>query len=200
MAQDLTRAGVTIPSLPQRLVDLAMAVGTVQHKGQPVRYNLPEGWQISPLERTEAISLLSTLTSLLDPASPFERCPADQARVALITKLLRGLGGAADMSEIAADSKIAMYSDAIEDLPVWAIDKAIKRWARGECPRQIEPEPRYSFPPAPGVLRKMALLETEQPNLHKTLLTRLLAALPLERAMDPTPIPATPSVPALRRM
>jgi len=190
--------------LPPRLAALAGALGTVEHPGQPVRHNLPAGWEVTDEDRKGAGSLLSTLTSMLDPQAPFEiddrTVDGHMAKGALLTKMIDGLAGPANQSATAASAKIEMYADAIEDLPAWAIDKAIKRWARGECPYSIEESPRYAFPPAPATLRKMALFDIEDLRRNERKLKNLLAALPLERAMDPEPLPAAPGLPALRRM
>lgn len=197
------------PTLWQRprLARLALAVGTVKHPHQPVRYNLPAGWQpISPEDRQEASTLLSTLTTALDPTASFlldgDVYDGQMAKAALLTKMIRGLGGKADPSDIEASSKVSMYADSINVLPAWAIDLAIKRWGRGACPSSIEEKPNYNFPPSPAALRAMAFLELETPRRQHDLLTRLLAATSVDDAMDPDKVPhSTAVVPAsLRRM
>jgi len=191
----------SIQSLPPRLAALAGAVGTVQHPGQPTRYHLQIGWAISDMDRAEAASLLSTLTSNLDPTASFDGDPGPAAKGALLTKLIRGLAGAAETSDIVAAAKIEMYADAIEDLPAWAIDAAIKRWACGSCPPEIEEKPKFAFPPAPATLRGLAMLELELPRRYVLMLTRLVDAVPMDRALDPEPLPKSFGVgPALRRM
>lgn len=197
--------GALTQSQRRRLVDLGRAVGTVQHPGQPLRYNLPVGWTLPPSDLEDAKNLLSILMPMIDPASDFEIepgrfAPAAQSKGALLTKMIRGLAGPAETSAVAAASKIEMYADAVEDLPAWTIDKAIKRWARGECPASIEETPRYAFPPAPATLRSLAREELAGPKRDAELLQRLIAAVPIEEAMDPARVPTTPNLPALRRM
>lgn len=192
--------GGSITSLPQRLVDLATAVGTVQHEGQSVRHNLPAGMAMSAEDRAEATRLLSTLTSDLSPNAPFEGEDGLMAKGALLTKMIHGLAGAANQSEVAATSKIEMYADAVDDLPAWAIDKAIKRWGRGSCPTEIEPHPRFSFPPSPAALRALSTLELHLPRRLKTMLENLLVAVPTADAMNPQSPKAFGVGPALRRM
>lgn len=208
MGKDLTTgraAAGTIMSLPPRLVALAGAVGTTQHPGQPVRYDLPTGWTMSDAERDQARNHLSTLTSLLSPDAPFEiegqLESGQQAKGALLTMMIEGLAGPAEKSKIRADSQVEMYAYAIEELPAWAIEKAIKRWARGSCPKDVEENPRFAFPPSPATLRALAKLEMETPQRQAVMLQNLIASVPLERALDPTPMPgSSPGVPALRRM
>lgn len=191
--------------LPPRLAALAGALGTVEHPGQAVRHNLPAGWKVTEADRKGATGLLSTLTSMLDPQAPFEVenrvVDGHMAKGALLTKMIDGLAGPANPTATAQAAKIEMYADAIEDLPAWAIDKAIKRWARGECPYSVEEHPRYAFPPAPATLRAMALFDLEDLRRNEQKLKNVLAAIPLERAMNPEPLPKSFGVgPALRRM
>lgn len=205
--QELTVAKLrSIISLPPRLAALAGAVGSVQHPGQPVRHHLQTGWAMSDLERAEARSLLSTLTSDLSPEAMFDvdgrAEPGHLAKGALLNKMIRGLAGAAEPSPLTSAAKVEMYADAIEDLPAWAIDKAIKRWALGECPVSVEENPNYTWPPSPATLRKMALFELDLPRRYVAMLTRLVEAIPMSDALDPDwKAPKQFGVgPALRRM
>lgn len=205
MARDVTAVRAvanldTIRSLPRRLADLAGALGTVQHQGQQVRHHLQIGWAMSDLERREALSLLSTLTSALDPEAPFVGEPGQMAKGALLTQMIRGLAGAAEVSDIVAASKIEMYALAVQDLPAWAISSAIARWARGACPYTIEEKPNYNWPPSPATLRAMAKFDMTEYERSARLLTNLVNAIPLERALDAEPMPSTGAVPAIRRM
>lgn len=197
----VTGAGRSIPSLPQRLVALAGAVGTVQHPGQPVRHHLQTGWTMTAQERAEAANLITTLTSSLDPAATFEGKPGPEAKAALLTKVIKGLGGAAEVSDLVAAAKVEMYADQIDVIPAWAIDIAIKRWGAGNCPADIEERPNYNFPPSPAALRKMAMLELDLPRRYVAMLTNLVDAITMERALSPDPMPKEFGVgPALRRM
>lgn len=118
----------------------------------------------------------------------------------LITKLVHGLAGAAQPSELQVSSKMAMYADAVGDLPAWTIALASRRWAQGDCPAEIDPMPRFAFPPSPAALRALALLELAPVKRDVRMLENLLKAVPLERAMDATPLPSLPCLPTLRRM
>lgn len=192
-----------IPSLPQSLAGLV--VGSVQWPGQKTRLHIQtrEG-ALTEAERTEAEATLSTLTIALSGSAPFEVegkiYPGEEAKGILLMKLLRGLAGRQG-SEAEGFAKAEMYGDAIEDLPAWAIDKAVKRWARGECPYSVQEKPNYDFPPSPATLRKMALFDMDTPKRDAARIRALLDCIPLERAMDPKPIPEVRGLlPALQRM
>lgn len=196
----------TIPSLPRRLAGLS--IGTVQWPGQQVRLHIQtrEG-TLTEAERTEAEALLSTLTIALSGEASLELegrvYPGPEAKDVLVLKIIRGLAGASKASDVEATAKMAMYGDAIDDIPAWAIDKAVKRWAKGLCPYSIEEKPDYKWPPAPAVLRKMALFDMEEHSRNIAKLKALLECIPLKRAMDPEPLPVAVgdrSLPTLRRM
>lgn len=187
----------SIPSLPPQLRHLASAVGTVQHPLQPLRYDLPEGFQMTSEERIEAKQLRERLTLLLDPMAALDGIPGDEAKAALITKVVRGLAGAANPSEAVVTAKTSLYADGVGELPAWAIDLAIKRWAKGSCPPEIEKDPDFNWPPCPATLSKLAKLELQPLQRDVMALDNLLAAVPTSRAMDPKPLSPTSDVPRL---
>ncbi|MCK1437067.1 hypothetical protein IVA97_18340 [Bradyrhizobium sp. 15] len=104
--------------------------------------------------------------------------------------MLLAFPAAGSASEAAAQARSDVYDDALSDVPPWAINNAIKRWSRGEVPSDLALGPvNYTFAPSPAVLRKIAKYELAPFQEQAVKLRRLLKAIPLERAMDPTPIP-----------
>jgi hypothetical protein len=96
------------------------------------------------------------------------------------------MGGS--LSEAAAEARADMYDDALSDIPPWAIEAAIKRWGKGDVPDLRMGSLNFTFAPAPAILRKICTLEL-QPYVDQALkLRRLLEAISIERAMDPSPI------------
>jgi hypothetical protein len=190
----------------RQLVVLAGAVGTVQYPGQGIRHHLPQGWKMPQSVRAAATTLLSTLTTALDPQSPFEldrkTYDGQEAKAVLITKVIDGLAGAAQRNEVQSIAAVDLYAEAIDDLPAWSIDLAIKRWCRGGCPADIEAAPKYAWPPAPATLRKMAELELTVLRREYGLIKNLVAAITFEHAMDPDRpvLIGDRTLPALRRM
>jgi hypothetical protein len=117
--------------------------------------------------------------------------------------MLLAFPAAGSSSEAAAQARSDVYDDALSDIPPWALNAAIKRWSRGEVPADLGLGAlNYSFAPAPAVLRKVAKYELSPFEAQANKLRRLLAAVPVERAMDPAPIekPATPNAPRLRAL
>jgi hypothetical protein len=60
------------------------------------------------------------------------------------------------------------------EVPAWAVDEAVRRWHRGECGDEYN----YSFAPAPGALRRIALQELEPAMATLRSLKLMLSAAP----------------------
>lgn len=198
----------SIPSLPRRLVDLAWSLGTVHHEGQPVRYTTAA--PLNAEARKEVEGLVENLTLRLDPMASFD--PGDgappmdarSAKAMLLTKMILGLAGASKPDDAVVAAKMDMYADAIEGRPAWALDLAIKMWAGGECPRDIEPSPDFRWPPSPATLRRLIDFHLDLPKRMVLKFKNLLAAVTTARAMAPAPLPNAPApglaLPTMRRM
>lgn len=81
------------------------------------------------------------------------------------------------------EARLSFYQEATFDIAPWALDAAIKRWVRGDIEKG-----NADFAPSPARLRELCEEETEPFEVKIFKLERLLSALPMERAMDPTPI------------
>jgi hypothetical protein len=70
---------------------------------------------------------------------------------------------------------VSVYlDDALDDVPAWAVENAMRRWHRSECGVLHN----YAFAPAPGVLRGIALQELEPAKLVLRQLKLVLSAAP----------------------
>jgi hypothetical protein len=87
---------------------------------------------------------------------------------------------------------LSFYQEAVFDIAPWAIDAAIKRWARGEVK-----DANVDFAPSPGVLRRLCETELEPFKAVMQTLHRLQSAVSIERAMDPTPLPVADAHPSI---
>lgn len=92
-------------------------------------------------------------------------------------------------SEQAMEARLSFYQEAVSDIAPWALDAAIKRWVRGDIDKG-----NVDFAPSPGALRRLCEDELEPFEAQMFKLNRLLSALPIERAMDMTPLPP-PEIP-----
>lgn len=175
-------------SLPLPLARLEKSLGTVKWPEQPARLNFPSGMELSEEQREDITARLEQLRQ----ATTGENLTAAQcskARLSLLTKLLLGYPTAGSATEQAMDARLSFYQEAVSDIAPWALDAAIKRWVRGDIGKG-----NIDFAPSPGALRRLCEDELEPFQAQIVKLKRLLAALPIERAMDPTPLPK-PEIP-----
>jgi hypothetical protein len=115
--------------------------------------------------------------------------------------MLLGFPAAGSSSDAAADARGDIYDHAVEDIPPWAIDAAIKRWAKGNVPDLKMGAHNFNFAPGPAVLRAICNLELEDFKKQQADIEKLLACVTTEQAMDPAPVVASASLaPVLKRM
>jgi hypothetical protein len=179
----------TMRSLPLRLEKLASSIGTTKWPGQPERLDLPSGKALTPEDRTEVEERLKQVEEIVSGKNLTTNESA-KARLSLLTRMLLAFPAVGSSSEAAAQARSDVYDDALSDIPPWALNAAIKRWSRGEVPADLNLGTlNFNFAPAPAVLRKIAKLELRPFEQQAYRLRRLLNAVSIERAMDPTPIP-----------
>jgi hypothetical protein len=199
----------TMRFLPHRLAVLAKSVSSTQWPGQPERLSLPTGWQMAAADRMDAQAHLLRLKEALAPDKP-DPMTASALRLFFLTRLQLGLPIARGTSEEAAEARGDFYEIALEDMPPWTVDKAIRRWIRREIGGLGLSETNTTFAPGPSTLRQIC--EDVVKPLHSDViaLERLLRTIPQSAAMDPAPVRIEPpagaqsvrerAVPQLRRM
>lgn len=107
-----------------------------------------------------------------------------EAALALISKMLLAYPMAGNSAE-AGMARGEAYLAALDDVPPWAIAEAIRKWHRGEGGSR---DSNYRFAPAPAELRYSAMQILQPAKQTIAHLEAVLTALPIDRAMDPTPI------------
>jgi hypothetical protein len=142
--------------------------------GEGTKKYLPAGLILTPeqkvaIEQRRAIAFFST------EADASERKP----RLGLIAKLLLSYPVAGGGGERSGEARAEAYMDALDDIPAWALDQAIRGWHRGEVG-----EHNYSFAPAPAVLRSVCKrLLAPYRKIHDDMLA-LLNARPLAEVLN----------------
>lgn len=179
----------TMRSLPSKLAKLASSIGTTTWPGQPTRLDLPSGMELTDQDRKEIQTRLDEITQIIT-GSNLTINESAKARLSLLTKMLLAFPAAGSSSVEAAQARSDVYDDALGDLPAWAINAAIKRWAKGEVPADLNMGAlNFTFAPSPAILRKLAKVELSPFEGQAAQLRALLKTIPIERAMDQTPIP-----------
>ncbi len=169
---------------PLQLERLASSIGKTQWAGQPERRDLPSGMELTVRDREEIETRLRQLTEITTGTNLTINEFA-KARLSLLTKMLLAFPAAGSSSEAAAQARSDIYDDALGDMPPWAINAAIKRWARGEVP--ADPNMgilNFTFAPSPAILRKLAKVELGPFELQAAKLRALLKTIPIERAIE----------------
>jgi hypothetical protein len=180
-------------SLPLAFARLEKSLGTVRWPGQPTRVNFPSGMGLSEDERKHLTGRLEEIQRVTTGAN-LDPKECSKARLSLLINLMLGYPAAGNTTDEAAEARLSFYHDAVSDIAPWALDAAIKRWVRGDIGKG-----NIDFAPSPGALRRLCEDELEPFKAQAWKLNRLLSAVPIEQAMDPTPIPE-PDKPTLRLM
>lgn len=77
-----------------------------------------------------------------------------------------------EAGDLAAEAKSEAYMAALEDVPFWAVQEAMRRWYRGECGAKHD----YRWQPAPATLRELAQIETYRVRAVRRKMSELLDA------------------------
>lgn len=149
--------------------------------GEGTKKYLPAGLTLTPEQKLSAENRKTMLAEVLG-VDRAQKKP----RLGLIAKMLLTYPITNGNSEASGAARAEAYLDALDDIPPWILDKAIRGWNRGEVG-----EHNYSFAPGPAVLRGVCkrLLAPYQRQLDEV--TALLDAKPLadllssERRADP---------------
>jgi hypothetical protein len=158
-------------------------MGEVKQPGQPTRRYLAGGLSLTSNQRAEAERVKMQLEQALLPGGDM----GQKARAVIVSKLIMSSGGPA-LTPHAVTAKAEAYSEALDDIPPWAVAAAVRAWRRSECGDR-----NYDFAPSSGTLREICLEKMLPYTRALESTTGLLEAMTLDRAMDSTPIeqPAT---------
>jgi hypothetical protein len=155
-----------IPLWPAWLSSL-LAVCERTTSGRP---EIPASRALVPAQREIISRHIKNLEEVLAQTPENDRT-ADQVMLVTITKMLKVLAGS-KKQEAESELKAEAYAAALEDIPSWAIEAAVRGWYRGAYGL----DHNYAWPPAPAVLRAAAISETKQLKGRIIELRNLLAA------------------------
>ena len=116
---------------------------------------------------------ISDLTKVLT-MTPYEDERHGELTLVTVTKMTMVLPSR-ESGDLAGEAKGEAYMAALEDVPSWAVQEAMRKWHRGE----YGPKHDYKWQPAPSTLRELAMIETYRVMATLRMLSDLLAAEPL---------------------
>lgn len=128
---------------------------------------LPKSSMLSPSERAVVEPAHKALQAMLlqTPENHSEivinghRIDTEDAMLALITKMMKAKP-AQRTDEIGVEATGESYMIALEDVPVWAVEAALRKWYRGESVVLNPKQPHnFTWRPDTASLRKLALIE-----------------------------------------
>lgn len=91
-----------------------------------------------------------------------------------VTKMMMVLPSK-ESGDLAGEAKGEAYMAALDDVPSWAVQEAMRKWHRSE----YGPKHDYKWQPAPSTLRELAMIETYRVMGIRRRLNDLLLAEPL---------------------
>jgi hypothetical protein len=106
--------------------------------------------------------------------TPAEDILHGELTMTTVTKMTLVLPGR-EAGELAGVARGEAYMAALEDIPSWAVQEAMRKWHRAEH----GPKHDYKWQPAPATLRELALLEVWRVKGTVRKLNDLLLAEPL---------------------
>lgn len=105
--------------------------------------------------------------------TPEENTFHGQTTLTTVTKMMLVLPSR-ENGELAGEARGEAYMAALEDVPGWAVQEAMRRWHRSEC----GPKYDYTWQPGPSTLREIAMLEAYRVMAVRRKLNELLLAEP----------------------
>lgn len=94
----------------------------------------------------------------------------------IVTKMLLALA-APRTSETGAEAKGEAYMAALEDIPSWAVQEAVRGWYRGSSLVLDAKMPHdFRWSPAPAILRRLAEIEAAKVKWRATSLQQIIDA------------------------
>jgi hypothetical protein len=143
---------------------------TGKHREVPV---LPRSLILGKEQRMLVERHISALDQIMD-MTPESGADFGEATTIAVSKMTMVLAGR-EAGELASEAKGEAFIDALEDVPSWAVQEAMRRWHRGEC----GPKHDYKWQPAPATLRELAMIEVYRVKAVRRRLADLVLAEPL---------------------
>jgi hypothetical protein len=112
----------------------------------------------------------------LSKRTPIKDPQAEQDTLVAVTKMMVALPSMTQ-NELSAEVRGEAFMAALDDVPAWAVQAAVRRWYRGECGKNAKGEPYdCHWCPAPAELRRIALAEMYPLNERLNTIEGLLRA------------------------
>jgi hypothetical protein len=136
---------------------------------------LPASLIPNEAQREELTRHVSDLNALCEHVPARDR-EIEKEMLVVLTKMMMVLPSASQ-NELSAEARGEAFLTALEDIPLWAVHAAIRRWYRGSCGKNEQGKPYdYGWCPAPADLRRIALTDVNRIKGRAHQLQRLIDA------------------------
>ena len=134
---------------------------------------LPKGLMLGKEQRMLIEQHVANLTAVL-AMTPIEDERHGELTLTTVTKMMLVLPSR-EAGDLANEAKGEAYMAALEDVPSWAVQEAMRKWHRKEC----GPKYDYVWQPGPSTLREVAMAEVYRVMWVCRRLNEVLVAEPL---------------------
>jgi len=174
------RRPAQMPSLPAWATSQLASLQEAQQPDQTGRYRsvmtLPASSMPNPAQRAAMEKHIADLVPMLSQ-TPAVSADYEAATLVLVTNLMLALPGQRT-SEAGAEATGDAYLMALDDIPTWAVESAIRGWYRGASAKTDKEPHDFRWRPAPAVLRKLAWIEEWKIRGRMDEMRKLLQAEP----------------------
>jgi len=170
-----------MPSLPEWAASRIASLSDAIQRDQTGRWRqvptIPASLILKAAER-EAVDQHVTALDHLCGQTPENSSKFEAAMLIVLTNMMMVVPSMTQ-NELSAEARGEAFMAALDDIPVWSVQAAIRRWYRGDCGND-ERGRRYDYhwSPAPAELRRIAFAEMWHVKSRSQSLRRLLSAVP----------------------
>ena len=163
------RRPAQIPSLPEWVVSRLESLKDNWQNGK-MTLTLPAAMILSDIESVMVRRHIADLGSLV-VSTPQTSADAEAETLVIVTKMLLALPGQRS-TDTGNEAKGEAYLAALDDVPPWAVQEAVRKWYRGEHGSKFD----YRWSPVPADLRSLARNEEFKVRGRMTVLERIVKA------------------------
>lgn len=171
------RRPAQIPSLPEWVVSRLESLKDNWQNGSKA-LTLPAAMVLTEQQKAMVSSHIAGLGRLVE-RTPITSADAEAETLVTVTKMLLALP-AQRSTETGNEAKGEAYLAALDDVPPWAVQEAVRKWYRGEHGSKYD----YRWSPVPADLRALARNEEFKIRGRMTVLERMVRAVPLVEFSD----------------
>lgn len=140
------------------------------HREVPV---LPKSLILGKEQKMLVEQHVSALEAMLS-MTPYNDESHGSLTMQTVTKMMLVLPSR-ESGDLVGQAKGEAYMDALDDVPSWAVQEAMRKWHRSE----YGPKHDYKWQPAPATLRDLAMIETYRVMGIRRKLNEVLSAEPI---------------------